>query len=161
MAEAMKPPAPVDALAVAGESITSYPEVFVRKLGAATWRSLGDHFGLRQFGISHETLHPGALSSLRHSHSLSEEFVYMLAGELVLRTRDGEFTLLPGMCMGFPAGDGNAHHLVNRTAEAAQFLVVGTRVPGDQVAYPEDDLHWDRSTGVARAMHKDGRPYEV
>jgi uncharacterized cupin superfamily protein len=161
MAEGMKVPAPLDALAVAGESLTGYPQVFVQKLGAATWRSLGDHFGLRQFGISHEILQPGALSSLRHSHSLSEEFVYMLAGELVLRTRDGEFTLLPGMCMGFAAGDGNAHHLVNRTTTPAQFLVVGTRVPGDEVDYPEDDLRWDRANGVSRALHKDGRPYEA
>jgi uncharacterized cupin superfamily protein len=159
MVEDLKALAPVEALAVAGESLTGYPEVFVQKLGAATWRSLGDHFGLRQFGVSHETLQPGALSSLRHSHSLSEEFVYMLTGELVLRTRDGEFTLLPGMCMGFAAGDGNAHHLVNRSAAPAQFIVVGTRVQGDAVDYPEDDLRWDRTTGALRALHKDGHPY--
>lgn len=126
----------------------------------ADWRSLGDHFGLTQFGVNLETLAPGAQSSVRHWHTLADEFVYMVQGELVLRTNDGEFALKPGMFVGFKAGDKNAHHLVNRSSAEATFLVVGARVPGDVPLYPDDDLAVFNTEGGRIAVHKDGTPYE-
>ena len=128
-------------------------------MGEANWRALGDRFGLTQFGCSLETLYPGAQSSVRHWHTLSDEFVYMLEGELVLETNDGEFTLQAGMCIGFKAGERNAHHLVNRSAAPARFLVVGTRVPGDTAFYPDDNLAWFDTENGRVAVHKDGTPY--
>ena len=132
----MKPHAPIQADQVPAKSGSSYPEPFRSRMGAGDWRALGDQFGLTQFGFNLETLEPGAQSSVRHWHTLADEFVYMLEGELVLRADDGEHTLRPGMCVGFKAGDRNAHHLVNRSDRAARFLVVGTRVPGDHAHYP-------------------------
>lgn len=128
-------------------------------MGRANWRALGDHFGLTQFGVSLETLDPGAQSSVRHWHSLADEFLYVIEGELTLRTNDGEFLLQPGMCMGFKAGDKNAHHLVNRSPSAAKFVVVGSRVPGDLAFYPDDDLATFVTEQGRRAVHKDGTPY--
>jgi uncharacterized cupin superfamily protein len=128
-------------------------------MGQASWRALGDHFGITQFGFNLETLQPGAQSSVRHWHTLSDEFIYVVQGELVLRSNDGECVLSPGMCVGFKAGDRNAHHLVNRSAAEARFIVVGTRVPGDTAFYPDDDLAWFRTEAGRAAVHKDGTPY--
>ena len=144
---------------VTPESGSSYPEPFRSRMGQSSWRALGDQFGISQFGFNLETLEPGAQSSVRHWHTLSDEFVYVLEGELILRVNDGELSLLPGMCVGFKAGDHNAHHLVNRSATPARYIVVGSRVPGDTAFYPDDDLAWFRTENGRAAVHKDGRPY--
>ncbi len=129
-------------------------------MGKAQWRALGEHFGITQFGVSHETLQPGAQSSVRHWHTLSDEFIVMLEGELMLRTDDGECTMRAGMSVGFPAGASNAHHLVNTSALAAKFIVVGSRIPGDAAFYPDDDLALFQTETGRTFVHKNGRPYK-
>ena len=151
---------PMRAEDVAAVSGSGYPEPFHSRMGQAQWRALGDHFGLTQFGVSHETLMPGGQSSVRHWHTLSDEFIVMLEGELALRTDAGESTLRPGMCVGFPAGASNAHHLVNTSASPAKFIVIGTRVPGDSAFYPDDDLALFQTEKGRVFVHKNGAPYE-
>ncbi len=150
---------PIHAAAQPSDSGSGYPEPFAKRMGSAAWRSLGDPFGLTQFGVSLETLQPGAQSSVRHWHTLNDEWVYMVDGELVLRTNDGESTLTPGQCMGFAAGDKNAHQLVNRSTSAATFLVVGSRVKGDVPHYPDDDLAVFNTESGRVFVHKDGAPF--
>jgi uncharacterized cupin superfamily protein len=120
---------------------------------------LGDACGLTQFGVNLVTLGPGGQSALRHGHTLEEEFVYILSGEVVLVTREGEQVLRAGMCAGYPAGDGNAHHMINRSDAPARYLEVGTRIPGDHAFYPDDDLMWIERADRTVAAHKDGRAY--
>jgi len=156
----MTEPAAVVALDVEAESGGSYPQPLNAQMGEADWRRLGKVFALTQFGINLETLQPGAQSALRHWHTLSDEFVYLLEGELLLRTDAGETLLRPGMCAGFKAGVRNAHHLVNRSERPARMLVVGTRVPGDNCFYPDDDLLWVETESGSHAAHKDGRRYD-
>jgi len=144
---------------VTAESGGSYPEPFLARMGEANWRRLGRAFGLTQFGVNLETFQPGAQSALRHWHTLEEEFVYVLEGEMVLRTDAGETLLRPGMCAGFKAGVKNAHHFVNRSDRPARLLVIGTRVPGDNCFYPDDDLQWVATETGAYGAHKDGRRY--
>lgn len=151
---------PMRAEDVAAVSGSGYPEPFHSRMGQAQWRALGDHFGLTQFGVSHETLMPGGQSSVRHWHTLSDEFIVMLEGELALRTDEGESTLRPGMCVGFPAGASNAHHLVNISGSPAKFIVIGTRVPGDAAFYPDDDLALFQTEEGRVFVHKNGAPYE-
>src|SRR3990172_2842760 len=138
---------------------SSYPEPFRSRMGEADWRALGDAFGLTQYGVNLETLQPGAQSALRHWHTLCDEFVYVLEGELMLRTNEGETSMVSGACVGFKAGEPNGHHVVNRSARPARFLVIGTRVPGDTGFYPDDDLLWCRNENGRYPAHKDGRPY--
>ena len=76
-------------------------------------RALGDHFGLKNFGVNLTRLYPGGESALLHRHSKQDELVYILEGEPTLVTDYGEVPLRPGMCTGFPAG-GVAHQIVNR-----------------------------------------------
>lgn len=61
----------------------------------------------------------------------------MVEGELTLVTDAGETVLMPGMAAGFPAGEPDGHHLVNRTDQPAVFLEVGDRTPNDTVTYPD------------------------
>jgi uncharacterized cupin superfamily protein len=63
--------------------------------------------------------------------------------------------------MGFKAGDKNAHHLVNRSAAAASFIVLGSRVAGDNAFYPDDDFAWFHTEAGKRKVHKDGTAYEA
>ena len=75
-----------------------YPEPFRSRMGDRMKRRLGDACGLARFGVNLVALGPGGQSALRHWHTLEDEFVYVLSGELVLVTNDGEQTLKPGMC---------------------------------------------------------------
>ena len=63
------------------------------------------------------------------------------------------------MCVGFKAGVRNGHHFVNRSDRAVQYLLTGSRVPGDQGFYPDDDRMRIETESGGHAAHKDGRPY--
>ena len=155
----MKTLTPLHSNVVTPQSGCSYPEPFKTRMGDGSWRALGDAFELTQFGINLETLKPGAESALRHWHTLEDEFVYVLSGEVLLRTNDGDFPLSAGMCMGFKAGSDNAHHLLNRSEQAAQYLIMGSRIAGDLAFYPDDNLIWSFFAEGRVAAHKDGTAY--
>lgn len=121
------------------------------------WR-LGDAAGLSQFGVNLLRLSPGVWSSQRHWHSAEDEFVYVLAGEVVLVSDAGEEVLRTGDCAGFKAGEPDGHHLQNRTDVEAVVLEVGTRNPDqDGAEYPDIDL--TIRPGMNAFLHKDGTPY--
>ena len=122
------------------------------------WR-LGDVAGLTQFGVNLLRLPPGVWSSQRHWHSAEDEFAWVLEGEVVLVTDDGEQILHAGDCAGFPAGVTNGHHLQNRSARDAVLLEVGSRRPGEDVCdYPDLDMVIKPGAGFS---HRDGRLYEA
>src|SRR3954468_7755177 len=108
-----------------------HPEPFRSRLGDRVKRKLGEAFGLTQYGVNLVRLAPGGQSSLRHFHSHEEELIYVLEGELTLVTNTGEQTMTAGMCVGFAANTGNAHHLVNRGGAVAAYLEVGSRIEAD------------------------------
>lgn len=152
--------APVLALAVpVRANETSYPNPFRERVGGRQKRSLGDHFGIENFGVNLTRLAPGAMSALRHMHSRQDEFVFVLQGTLTLVDESGRTTLTRGMCVGFPAGMGNAHHFINESNVDAIALEVGDRSPGDQVCYPDDDLLASLIDGRWRTTHRDGTPW--
>jgi uncharacterized cupin superfamily protein len=150
---------PLHALDVPAQSDSPYPQRFAAQIGVFACRPLTEQFGLTQFGINFETLQPGAQSALRHWHSHADEFVYVLEGELVLRTDDGEDQLEAGMCVGFKGGVKNAHHLVNQSDRIARYLVVGARIRGDLAYCPDDDFMWCRNAEGMYPAHKNGVPY--
>ena len=136
-----------------------YPEPFRSRMGDRAKRRLGEACGLTRFGVNLVTLGPGGRSALRHWHTLEDEFVYVLTGEVVLVTNDGEQTLGPGMCAGYAAGKKDAHHFINRSSDAATYLEIGNRAEGDNAFYPDDDLMWFEDENGVHAAHKDGRRY--
>lgn len=138
---------------------SNYPEPFAARVAGRAKRPLGDLFGLTNFGVNLTRLKPGAISALFHRHTRQDEFVYVLEGELVLVTDQGETLLGSGMCAGF-AANGTAHHLANRSDRDAVFLEVGDRLPGDGAFYPRDDIKAVMGPdGKWQFAHKDGTPY--
>jgi uncharacterized cupin superfamily protein len=139
---------------------TVYPDQFAARVDGRIKTQLGAVFGLRNFGVNLTRLKPGSESALRHAHMKQDEFVYILEGEPVLITNEGEMKLKPGMCAGFPAATGDAHHLVNRGPIDVVYLEVGDRTPGEEVTYPDDDLLLTiDSDGKYRVTRKDGTPF--
>jgi uncharacterized cupin superfamily protein len=139
---------------------TGYPAKMAAMVAGRLKRPLGDLFGLKNFGVNLTTLRPGAYSALRHAHAKQDEFVYVLEGEPTLITDAGESQLKPGMCAGFKAGTGDAHHLHNRTQKDVVILEVGDRTPGDSGSYPDDDLvAVQGADGKWQYARKDGSPY--
>lgn len=140
---------------------TRYPPPFDAPCKQRTWRRLGDAAGLTQFGVSVVRLAPGVWSSQRHWHSHEDEFVYVLAGEVVLVTDQGEAVLRAGDCAGFKAGVRDGHCLQNRSHEAAEILVVGSRNDEDHGEYSDIDMVFTsgRYSGTGAYRHKDGSAY--
>jgi uncharacterized cupin superfamily protein len=146
----------VDPSTVAERSETSYPPPYRGAVAGRHYRRLGDAAGIVNFGVNLVRLEPGACSSQRHWHTHEDEFLYVLEGTPTLVTDAGETLLRPGLAAGFPKGEADGHHLVNRTAAPVLFLVVGDRSAEDECFYPDIDM--EITGGVLR--HKDGTPWE-
>jgi uncharacterized cupin superfamily protein len=122
-------------------------------------RRLGDAAGLTQFGVNLLRLPPGAWSSQRHWHVLADEFIYVVAGEVVLVTNEGEELLRAGDAAGFKAGDADGHHLQNRATHDALVIEIGTRSPEDGAHYSDIDMLAPAGGKPAMFTHRDGTPY--
>ena len=136
---------------------SDYPPPFAAVACARSRQALGNAGGLTDFGVNLTQLPPGAWSSQRHWHSDEDELVYVLSGELVLVTDAGEQLLVAQDCAAFPKHLADGHHLINRGAEMAVYLEIGSRSKNDCCHYPDIDLHWDSSADAY--THKDGSPY--
>lgn len=136
---------------------SGYPAPYAEAVQGRIKQALGDAGGLSDFGVNLTRLPPGGWSSQRHWHSREDEFVYVLSGELVLVTDAGEQPLRAGECAAFPKNVADGHQLINRTAEMAVYLEIGTRSPDDACHYPDIDLYVEGYDGGY--MHKDGTPY--
>ena len=152
--------AKIDKHQVPVDSGTRYPPPHDAPCKGRKWQRLGDAAGLTQFGVSVFHLPPGVWSSQRHWHTHEDEFVYVLRGELVLVTDDGEELLHAGDCAGFRAGTRNGHCLQNRSDADAEILVVGSRNEEDHGEYSDIDMTFmpRRYSGRGGYRRKDGTP---
>src|SRR4030095_16376507 len=117
----------LDPTSVSPRSSSGYPEPFRSRVLPREKRALGDAMGLTKIGVNVTTLPPGKESSMRHFHTREDELVFVLEGEVVLRTDEGEQILVSGTCAGFPAGARNGHQLVNRSDHPARYLEISNR----------------------------------
>ncbi len=138
---------------------TTYPAPFDQPCLARERTRLGDAGGLTQFGVNLLRLPPGAWSSQRHWQTESDEFVYVLSGEVVLVTDAGEETMGEGDAAAFRAGDPDGHCLQNRSDREALVLEVGTRTPGDAAHYSDVDMYAPPYRKPAAYTRRDGTPY--
>ena len=137
---------------------TGYPPPYDAPCLARRRWKLGDAAGLTQFGVNLMRLPPGAWTSQRHWHTAEDEFVWVVEGEVVLVTNEGEQVLVAGDCAGFPAGVPNGHHIQNRSDREAVMLEIGTRNEAeDGVDYPDIDMII--RAGEEDPRHRDGTPY--
>ena len=159
----LKKPA-LDPMSLAPRTSSGYPEPYRSRVLPREKRQLGDALGLKTIGINHTTLPPGKESSMRHWHTHEEEFIYVLSGEVVLRTDAGEQLLTAGMCAGFSSSaDGNGgdgHQLVNRSDQPAVYLEISNRDPRDSAYYSEVDLRWNAPDARGIFTRKDGSRFE-
>jgi uncharacterized cupin superfamily protein len=146
----------IDALPV--RSGSGYPAPFDQPCLGRTRRALGNAVGIDQFGVNLQRLAPGAWTSQRHWHTTEDELVWVVEGEVVLVTDEGEEVLRPGDCAGFKAGVPNGHHIQNRSDREAVLLEIGTRDPvNDACDYPDIDMI--ARPGEDFYRHRDGTPY--
>ncbi len=140
---------------------TNYPGSLKSSVEGRIRKRLGNAVGLDQFGVNLTTLKPGVASALRHWHENEDELVYVVAGELVLIEDGGETVLKPGDAAGFKANVANGHQLVNRSAQDAVYLEIGTRSRRERAHYPDPDvdLSMERDETGVRYLHKNGEPY--
>lgn len=135
-----------------------YPAPYDAPCSGRARQRLGDVAQLTQFGVNQTRLPPGCWSSQRHWHMAEDEFVFVLAGEVVLVTDAGEETMQAGECAAFKAGVADGHHLQNRSNHDALILEIGTRRPTDDaVFYPDIDLRIQK--GSEAYSHKNGELY--
>jgi uncharacterized cupin superfamily protein len=151
----------LDPAAVQPNTRSGYPEPYRSRVLPREKRALGDALGLTRIGVNLTTLPPGKESSMRHYHLREDELVYVLEGEVVLRTDEGEQLLVAGTCAGFPAGARNGHQLVNRSQQPARYLEISNRDAEDTAEYtdPDVDLAFRRSPeGKPLFTRRDGSP---
>lgn len=148
----------IDIASVPERKGSNYPEPHNLACAGRVRKALGDAAGLNDFGVNLLSLPPGAWSSQRHWHDKEDEFVFVVAGEVVLVTDEGETTLRAGDCAGFPKNVADGHHLINRSNAPALCLEIGTRSKGEDVCrYADIDMFVDDAIG--RYQHRDGSFY--
>ncbi len=80
----------------------------------------------------------------------------MLEGEVVLIEDGRETMLLAGDAAAFPKGNGDGHHMINRSQGDAVYLEIGSRRPEDVATCSDVDMMSSNADG--RFLHKDGSP---
>jgi uncharacterized cupin superfamily protein len=100
-------------------------------------RALCDVGGRARIGVGLLELPAGSNTGPAHWHSLEEEHLYAISGHATLCLGAERYPLQPGSYVCFPAGQTLAHHLENNGTEPFVYLMIGERIPGDQVTYPE------------------------
>jgi len=150
----------LDPMSVEPVSKTLYPEPYRSRVMPREKRRLAEALGLRKLGINRTTLLPGKESSMRHWHTREDEFIYVLEGEVVLRTEAGEQLLTAGSCAGFPSGVEDGHQLINRSGRPAVYLEISNKDIEDTTYYSDPDVDMIASPPHARGRftRRDGTP---
>ncbi len=147
----------VDLAAIPQTSTTGYPPPYDAPVAGRHYRRIGQATGLKDIGVSHVVLEPGAWSSQRHWHEGIDEFVVMVDGEAVLVEDDRETVLKPGDCAAFLKDIANGHHLINRSDRPCTFLAIDGQHGEGDCHYPDADLRYDVASD--RYTRNDGTPY--
>ena len=99
---------------------------------------LGRRAGAGLTGFSVYELPPGEAGWAYHYELNREEWLLVVAGELVLRTPLGEERLVAGDVRCFPVGPEGAHAVRNDSAEPARFAMPSSYPPHAYVAVRPD-----------------------
>ncbi|MEM7178003.1 MAG: GNAT family N-acetyltransferase [Pseudomonadota bacterium] len=153
-------PAKLRARDVAHWSGAAHPVAAAEAAKQRRKQTLGEPFGLTDFGVNRVEVDPGVKSTVQHFHSHEDEFILVLEGRFTLVLDDDEIALEPGDCAGFPAGEGPAHVLENRSDVRGVYLEIGSRWPDrDVTRYRNQDLLVDRGPdGNPWFLRLDGTP---
>jgi uncharacterized cupin superfamily protein len=121
---------------------------------------LGLEAGAADLGCMLHEIPPGKQSWPYHFHWGNEEAIYVLSGQGVLRTPQGEVAVGPGDYMAFPVGPAFAHQMQNRSAAPLRFLCFSTMRAPDVAEYPDTPgkmaLFFDSPPGRADGQRRFG-----
>jgi len=99
---------------------------------------------------------PGKSAYPYHSHTMNEEIFYIISGEGVLRTPDGERRVSAGDLLFFPADERGAHKLTNCSqTEMLVYLDVDTANAQDVSFYPDSGKIGVWGLGVNKVFRVD------
>lgn len=101
-------------------------------------RALCDVGGRARVGVGLMELPAGSNTGPAHWHSLEEEHLYAISGRATLCLGAERHPLQAGSYVCFPAGQPLAHHLENTGTEPFVYLMIGERIAGDEVTYPDE-----------------------
>jgi uncharacterized cupin superfamily protein len=87
-------------------------------------------FDLRQ-------LNPGKYSFPYHFHHNSEELMYIISGEMMVRTPEGLRNIHPGEMVFFELGESSAHQFYNSSDTPCVYLDIRTNMGMDVTEYPD------------------------
>ena len=94
---------------------------------AATWQHLGDAAGAKGIGFNRVLVEPGRLSTPPHSHGLSEEITFVLAGSGLLWQDEAVCEVGPGDTIVQVAD--HFEHTFKGGPDGLEYVVFGTRHP--------------------------------
>jgi [ribosomal protein S5]-alanine N-acetyltransferase len=99
------------------------PSNFIKTIGSDFGRTVD----FNRTAVHHVILPPGCRTSSPHAESLEEEFVYVIKGSPHLWLNGYIHDLSDGFAVGFPAGTGIAHTLINNTESDVHLIVAGDK----------------------------------
>src|SRR5512147_972884 len=115
---------------------TAFPGV------ASVVRSPGDATGLTRMGVHLRVVSPGMAGTIRHFHTVEEEWAYILSGRGTLRLGPHRIPVRVGSFAGFPPGP-RPHHFIAEGDEPLAILEGGERRPQEEVGcYPDIPVWW-------------------
>lgn len=82
-------------------------------------------------------LNPGKYSFPYHFHRNSEEMMYVISGEMTVRTPDSLEILRPGQMVFFELGETSAHQFYNHSNAPCVYLDIRTNMGIDVTEYPD------------------------
>ena len=101
-------------------------------------RSLSKAVGADVTGLGVYEVEPGNATWPYHFELADEEWMFVIDGEVVLRTPEGERTMRAGDVACFPIGAAGAHEVRNDSSSVARFALTSARVgKGGGAVYPD------------------------
>lgn len=93
--------------------------------------------GSKQLIFDLRQLNPGKYSFPYHFHKNSEEFMYIISGEMTVRTPDGLRTIKQGEMVFFELGETSTHQFYNHSDKPCVYLDIRTNMGYDVTEYPD------------------------
>ena len=101
-------------------------------------RAVGPIVGAERTGTTVYEVEPGNATWPYHFEIADEEWMFVIEGEVVLRTPEGERPMRAGDVACFPIGAAGAHEVRNESESPARFALTSHAVgPGGGAVYPD------------------------